>query len=275
VSEWVTLTLRAPLDAAIVLDGVRPDRFAEMSAHDVESTVVTQGRRAAKLGDFFTVAGERAARVRIEGSRADLHGIGAGMRGGELVVDGDLGDRAAAGMTGGVIHIRGNAGDEAGIAMAGGVLRIDGNAGDRLGGALPGASKGMTGGEIVVLGSAGAEAAARVRRGLIAVGGNVGPDAARSIIAGTLVVLGACGRDPGRGSKRGSIVACGEITVPQTYRYACTFTSSFVRVTLIYLQRRFGIQIDPTRVAGAYRRYCGDAAEPVKGEILALIRSDR
>jgi formylmethanofuran dehydrogenase subunit C len=152
--------------------------------------------------------------------------------------------------------------------MSGGVLRIHGDAGDRVGSAAPGASKGMTGGELIVRGAVGAGAGTRVRRGLIVVGGDTGPDAARSMIAGTLVVLGACGDHPGRGSKRGSILACGPVTVPSTYRYACTYQPPHVRLTLTYLRREYGLSIPDDVVTGLYRRYCGDAGEPRKGEIL-------
>jgi formylmethanofuran dehydrogenase subunit C len=152
--------------------------------------------------------------------------------------------------------------------MAGGALRITGDAGHRVGAAAAGASKGMTGGEIVVNGSAGSEAAARARRGLVVVGGDVGGEAARAMIAGTLVVLGRTGANPGRGSKRGSIIAIGGIEIPSTYRYACTYQPPHVRLTMTYLRRQYGLTIDDRVLTGRFRRYCGDAGDPGKGEIL-------
>ena len=153
------------------------------------------------------------------------------------------------------------------------MLRVRGQAGDRLGAAAPGASKGMTGGEIVVDGSAGAEAAARARRGLVIVVGDVGGDAARATIAGTLVVFGRTGADPGRASKRGSIIALGGVEPPATYWYACTYQPPHVRLTLTYIQRQYGIAVDARLLDGRYRRFCGDAGTPGRGEILEWLAS--
>ena len=152
--------------------------------------------------------------------------------------------------------------------MRGGSLHVTGNAGDRLAAAAPDAAKGMSGGEVVVEGSAGSDAGARARRGLIVVCGDVGMHAARAIIAGSLIVLGRVGSDPGRRSKRGSLVAVGGVPVPSTYRYACTYRPPHVRLTMTYLRRRYGLAIDERIAGGRYRRYCGDAGDPGKGEIL-------
>jgi formylmethanofuran dehydrogenase subunit C len=249
VSDVISLTLRARLDGRLRVDVIQPHRFADLSQREIARLPLWWGRHRTELGELFAVDGEHASRVVVAGSTGSMDGLGSGMEGGELVIDGD-------------------AGDDAGMAMSGGVLRIHGDAGDRVGSAAPGASKGMTGGELIVRGAVGAGAGTRVRRGLIVVGGDTGPDAARSMIAGTLVVLGACGDHPGRGSKRGSILACGPVTVPSTYRYACTYQPPHVRLTLTYLRREYGLSIPDDVVTGLYRRYCGDAGEPRKGEIL-------
>jgi len=271
MSDRVTLTFRGPVDGAIDVDSITADRFAALGEREIAALPIWAGARTAALGDFFTVRGGRSARVRVEGALAHVSGIGANMAGGELIIDGDAGGRVCAGMTGGLADVRGTVMDDAGVAMAGGTLLISGNAGDRLGAALPGASKGMTGGEIVVRGSAGANAAARARRGLVAVGGDAGSSAARAMIAGTLVVLGRTGTAPGRGSRRGSIIAVGGITVPSTYWLACTFEPPHVRLTMTYLRRRYGLAIDDAMVGGAYRRYCGDAGDQGRGEILEWV----
>jgi formylmethanofuran dehydrogenase subunit C len=128
----------------------------------------------------------------------------------------------------------------------------------------------MTGGEIIVSGSAGVRAGERMRRGLIVVGGDAGEHAAHAIIAGTLVVVGRTAAHPGRGNKRGSIVAVGGVDVPATYRYACTYQPTYLRLLFHDLRRRHQLPLDDTTIGGRYRRYCGDAGEPGKGEILAL-----
>jgi formylmethanofuran dehydrogenase subunit C len=129
----------------------------------------------------------------------------------------------------------------------------------------------MTGGEIIVAGRAGDDAAARARRGLVVVGGSTGAFAGRAMVAGTLLVFGRVGPSPGEGNKRGSLVCLGGVSVPATYRLACTYEPPFVRVLMTYLARRHGLAIDPQARDGLYRRYCGDAAGPAKGEILERV----
>lgn len=248
----VTLTLRAPLEQHLDLEGVDPARLADLSEKEIAKLPVWLGGRELDLGSVFAVRGERAAHVRLEGDLARAIRVGAGMSSGR-------------------IDVAGNVGDEAGLAMAGGVLTVSGSAGDRLCAAGPGAAKGMTGGEAIVMGAAGAEAGARARRGLIVVGGDTGRDTARDMIAGTVVVFGRTGAAPGRRSKRGSIVAVGGIDVPSTYRYACTYEPAFVRLVLTYLRRTYGLRVSDDAVSARYRRYCGDAGEPGKGEILERI----
>jgi formylmethanofuran dehydrogenase subunit C len=251
MSESVTLSLRMPLESVLEVDGVTADRFAVLSEREIATLPARAGERAAALGDFFTVRGERSARVRVEGPLARVSGIGAGMAGGELTIDGSAGSRVCAGMTGGTAEVRGDVLDDAGLAM--------------------------TGGEIIVRGSAGSNTAARSRRGLVVVGGDTGEFAARAMVAGTLVVLGRTGRDPGLGSRLGTIIAVGALTAPVAYWLACTFEPPHVRLMMTYLRRRYGLPIDDAVVGGAYRRFCGDAGDQGRGEILewAGARQDR
>jgi formylmethanofuran dehydrogenase subunit C len=82
------------------------------------------------------------------------------------------------------------------------------------------------------------------------------------------VVFGRTGAGAGRGSKRGSIVSLGGIDVPVTYWLACTYEPPHVRLLLTYLRRRYGLKIDDRMIDGRYRRHCGDAGNPERGEIL-------
>ena len=265
----IILTMRERGATRIDLADVSPDALAHLDEREIAALPVRAGRQTLPLGELFAVQGGRADEVVIQGALQHVDGIGGGMSGGRLIVEGDAGAFVGALMSGGTIEARGRVGDDAGIGMSGGTLRIWGDAGDRLGGGLPGASRGMTGGEIVVSGSAGREAGARCRRGLIVVAGSVGPEAARAMVAGTLLVLATVGPWPGRANRRGSIVALGRIDVPATYRYACTYDAPYVRFLLRYVAHQYGIEgtrrSDPR---ARYRRYCGDATKPGKGEIL-------
>jgi formylmethanofuran dehydrogenase subunit C len=249
VSDTVRLTARGRVAARLDMSGVTPGRCASLSTKEIASLPIWLGASQTTIGDIFDVRGEHAAHLEIEGDLDTACGVGARM-------------------AGGVLRVHGNVGDDAGQAMSGGVLRIDGHAGDRLGGPAPGASKGMTGGEIVVFGSVGAEAGALMRRGLVASAGGVGACAGRAMIAGTLLALGPLGELPGAGNKRGSIVAAGGVAVPASYRFACSYEPPHVRLLLTSLRRRFGFPCDPALLAGRFDRYCGDAGEPGKGELL-------
>jgi len=244
MSDVVTLALRTAPAGALELAAVTPDRLAQLAQREIAALPVRHGGRAAALGDFFVVQGERAARVRLE-----AEGLGAAMTGGELLVEG-------------------HAGRDVGVAMAGGTIEVRGDTGDNAGGALPGAARGMVGGEIVIRGNAGDDAGARMRRGLVVVTGNAGQGTGRGMIAGTAVVFGETGSDAGRWTKRGSIVACGPVARPATFRYACTYRPPHVRLLLLYLRERRGLDVADRWITGRYDRYCGDLAELGKGEML-------
>src|SRR6266480_3343744 len=240
MSDAVTLTVATPPTQSLLADCVTADRFAALSEQEIAGLPVIHGGRRATLGDFFRVRGERSSVVRLDGDLRKMEGIGAGMAGGELVVDGSVG-------------------------------RVHGSAGENAGGALPGAARGMTGGEIVIRGDAGAQAGAAARRGLIVVTGDAGPQAARGMIAGTVVVFGRAGPGAGRFLKRGSIVALGAIERPATFGYACTYRPPYVALLLRYLRARYGLAIADRQVTGRYERHAGDLAELGRGEILQWV----
>ena len=208
MSDVVTVSPRAPVTEPLQVEGLTADRVAGLSECEIAALPAWLGARKARLGDFFDVKGQRSDRLRVVGALTNVHGIAAGMAGGELVIDGDGGRGVAQGMTG----------------------------------------------------------------GLVVVGGDVGVDAARAMIAGTLVVFGRTGEQAGRGSKRGSIVALGGIEVPVTYWYACTYEPPHIRLLLMYLRRRYGLAVDDRMITGPYRRHCGDAGNPGRGEILEWVQ---
>ena len=267
MSDRITLTLRAPLMHPLSASAIAPDRFAALSAQEIAAIELWDGRTPMPLGDVFTVSGERASSVVLEGDLAQLHDVGTTMSAGTLEIKGAIGNALGARMRGGTIAVQGSVGHDVGMAMAGGSIAIDGSAGDRAGGALAGASKGMTGGDIVVRGSAGRDAGARMRRGTLYCG-SAGDGAGIGMIAGNLIVAGAFGHGVGIGNKRGSIVALASVDVPPTYAYACTYRPPHIALMLLSLRTRFGIAVDDAHLHGLYKRYSGDLAEIGKGEIL-------
>ncbi|HYL20888.1 MAG TPA: formylmethanofuran dehydrogenase subunit C [Gemmatimonadales bacterium] len=249
MSDLVILALTQAPEHALLADCIAADRFAGLGGKEIAELSVMHGGRAARLGDFFKVNGERSASVRLEGNLEKVEGIGAGMAGGDLVIEG-------------------SAGRDLGMAMAGGRIDVRGGAGDNAGGARPGAAKGMTGGEIIVRGTVGDGAGACMRRGLLVVMGDGGRGTGRGMIAGTVVLFGKTGPGAGRFLKRGSIVALGKIERPATFRYACTYRPPHVNLLLRYLRTHAGVPVTDRHTAGRYERYSGDLAELGKGEIL-------
>jgi formylmethanofuran dehydrogenase subunit C len=142
--------------------------------------------------------------------------------------------------------------DALGAAMSGGELTIDGNAGRYVGSRMAGGVLRVLGGEIIVRGRLGAEAGARRRRGTIVCAG-AGERAGEAMIAGNVIVLGDAGGGAGRYNKRGTIVVFGEVGIPTTYAYSCTYRPPHVALTLRYLRSRHGLEIGDERVTIVYR----------------------
>lgn len=212
--------------------------------------VEVAGRGEMPLGEVCEVSGTPDGTIRFTGELGQITRLGAALNEGAVVVEGAIGE-------------------EVGLGMAGGSIDIRGDAGARAGAAAPEARRGMTGGELVVHGSAGEGAGALMRRGLLAVGGGVGHHAGAGMIAGTVVAFGDVGPAAGLWSKRGSIVALAGVTIPSTYRYACTYQPVHLRLTLSRLRSRYGLPVGAQHLSGFYRRYSGDLADLGKGEILA------
>jgi len=251
MSGALTVRLRDGLPARTDFSAVLGTPWTTAAAAEVaRRTVRLETDGPVSLGELCEVRGKAAGRVRFEGDFA-------------------LADRLAAGLQEGEVVIEGNVGREVGLGMAGGSVEVRGNAGSRAAGAAPELKRGMSGGELVVRGSAGPEVGAGMRRGLVAIGGSVAGHAGMSTIAGTVVILGDAGPSPGLWSKRGSILALGPVSIPPTYRYACTYQPTHVRVILTRLRARYGLPIEERHIEGLYRRYSGDLAELGRGEILA------
>jgi formylmethanofuran dehydrogenase subunit C len=242
--------LRQPLPGRADLGEMLAAGWVGLGAGELARRHAALGGQTVPVGELFDVTGAPAGRIRFEGDLAAADRLGAGLSEGEVVVDGSVGG-------------------EAGIGMSGGSLDVRGDAGARTGGAADDARRGMTGGELVVRGNTGPEPGSRMRRGLLVVGGDIAEHAGPGMIAGTVMVFGKAGRAPGRWSKRGSIVALGQVEIPPTYRYACTYQPDHIRLTLLRLRTRYGLAVEDRYVSGFYRRYSGDLADLGKGEILA------
>jgi formylmethanofuran dehydrogenase subunit C len=261
------LTLHTTPDVPLEADVIAADKLAGKSVGEIENLPVYHGNQRVTLGDFFKVQGAANGEIEIAGDLSRVKHIGAGMAGGRLVIDGDVGMHVGAMMTGGEIIVEGNAGDWAGAEMEDGRLIIKGNAGHLVGSGYRGSPIGMQGGEIIVFGDAGNEVGGTMRRGLVAVGGDAGDFTGVNILAGSVIVLGQLGWRTAAGMVRGSVVSMHDAELLPTFRYACTYQPTFLRLYLRHL-RSMGLTIKDEFINGKYRRWSGDAVQLNRGEVL-------
>lgn len=263
----LTLSLLQAPAVPLEVGSLAPDALAGRDATQVAALPIHHGNEVVRLGDFFRAEGRCDGEIHIEGDLSRVKHVGAGMRSGLIHVHGDVGQHLGAGMTGGRILVDGNAGDWVAPEMAGGSVFIKGNAGHMVGSAYRGSAVGMTGGEIVIAGSVRNETGHGMRNGLIAIGGDSGDFTGVDMLAGTIVVLGNLGIRSGAGMKRGTILSMNEAEILPTFSFSCVYRPIFSRMYLRYLRQR-GLVVSDEQVEGSYARWCGDAVELNRGEIL-------
>ncbi len=263
------LTLHTTPAVPLEADVLSPARLAGLSPLQAAKLVVVHGNQDAELGEFFRISGMANGEISLTGDLSHVKLIGAAMTAGRIVVHGSAGMHVGAGMTGGEIVVEGDAGDWVGPEMSGGRITIKGNAGHLVGSASRGSPAGMQGGEIVVFGNAGNEVGGAMRRGLIAIGGNTGDFTGVNMLAGTVVVFGQMGSRTGAGMIRGTIVGMHPAEMLPTFSYACTYRPVFLRLYLSHL-RSLGLPVSDLEGEGSYQRWCGDAVEQNRGEVLLL-----
>lgn len=213
-----TLVLRKAPELRVDARGLSPAGLVTLGREEVLRLVLPHGRERVPLAEWFEVrtraADEAMPRLRFEGDLARFDFIAAGLAGGGIDVEGDVGDGLGLGMSAGEVRVQGSARDLAGCAMRGGTVEVSGDVGDFAAGALPGEMDGMRGGTLVVHGRAGARLADRLRRGTVAVHGDAGDFVASRMVAGTVAIGGACGAHPGWGMRRGTLVFAGAAPQP-------------------------------------------------------------
>lgn len=127
-----------------------------------------------------------------------LHGLAAGLKGGELTIKGGSGDYLGVLNDGATIRIDGNAGRYLADNMTNGLVIVIGDAGY-------GAGQYCYGGSIVIRGNAGDFTAVMNKGATIIIEGNVGHDAATYMLAGDLIIVGDAGKNLGNYLIRGNI----------------------------------------------------------------------
>ena len=266
----LTLTLRTPLPGRLDLSPLGAALAEDASPKALSSLVLALGNQRVALGELFDVAGDTPGELVLRGDLGRVDGIGAGLAGGTVRVEGHAGAWLGQDLSGGRIVVEGNVGDYAGAAMRKGSIEVLGNAGDYLGGALPGAMKGMAGGQVVIRGSVGARCGDRMRRGAILIGGHLGEYAGTRMLAGTLLALEGCGAHAGYGMKRGTLLVRGAVPIDATFADCGRHTLPIVHLLFRSWRSLGGSFADLAAEVRPVQRWLGDRATDGKGEILCF-----
>lgn len=262
----LVLTARGVPNQRVDLARLTPERLAGLSAREIAAIDVNTTRERLTVGELFRMRNGDAGCLVIEGACDRFDNVGCGLAGGDIVVEGGVGEKAGRLMRAGRIDIRGSAGPWAGSGMRDGRLSIRGNAGDWLGGPLPGEMAGMRGGLLHIGGDAGAMAGDRLRRGVIVIGGGTGEFPGCRMIAGTLIVGGATGRLPGYLMRRGTIMMANRSSgMSPTFVDSGMAEPVFQRLLARTLAAH---DLHLPWLLGPMRRLVGDTAIGGKGEIL-------
>ncbi len=274
----IVLSLKQQPALRVDMRGITPKALSTLGMAGIERLVVHHGTQALPLAELFTVStvsSEASSdELLLEGDLSRFDRIGWQMDGGQLVVQGHVGDYAGACMSAGSLHVQGSVARLAACEMAAGTLTIDGNAGDFAASTLPGSMDGMRGGTLVIKGRAGDRFADRMRRGTAVVFGDVGEFAASRMVAGTVALGGDVGAHLGFGMRRGSVVLAREVAsnAASISTSAPTFVPALVDAAVFWqlLSRDLAQHGGPFASLPSRRveRHLGDVAFGGKGELI-------
>lgn len=243
----------------IMAECISPDVFQGKTTAEIEALNVWEGNKQKKLSDLFRIEintpdQQESCTIRISGDVSKVRRIGSRMKGGEIIIKGDVGMHLGEEMKGGKIAAQGNVAAWAGSMMKGGTIEIHGNSGDYLGAPYRGSTKGMHGGNITVYGNVGTEAGAHMRKGTIKIYGNAGQFAGFRMHGGTIYIQKNCDDRVGACMTGGKIVVAGDLgsVLP-------TFTIDSIKAK---------VKIEgEENVEGPFYLFLGDLAESGNGKL--------
>ncbi|MBM4466810.1 MAG: tributyrin esterase [Chloroflexi bacterium] len=169
---------------------------------------------------------------------AHLHGLAAGFRSGEVIVEGDSGDYLGVLNDGATIRVKENAGRYLADNMTRGTVIVEGDAGYGVGAYC-------YGGTIVVRGNAGDFTAVMNKGATIIVVGDVGDEVATYMLAGDLVIVGNAGQNLGNYLIRGHIYIGGKWESLGHNTLLAEMTQADLAKLRGYFDE-YGIEADPT-----------------------------
>jgi formylmethanofuran dehydrogenase subunit C len=97
----LALTLREAPSAPVGAEALSPSSLAGLSRAEIERGGLRHGNRRATVGELFDVSGSGEEDIRVVGDLGRVAGLGTGMTGGRLTIDGNAGPHVGAGMSDG------------------------------------------------------------------------------------------------------------------------------------------------------------------------------
>jgi formylmethanofuran dehydrogenase subunit C len=241
-----------PVNAEII----NPEVFQGKDTAEIADLIIFEGNKQRKLRELFKIEEDNAeATITINGDVSEVRKIGAGMKNGEIIINGNVGMHLGEKMAGGKITVNGSACQWAGAAMKKGLIEIHGNAGDYLASPYRGTTEGMKGGKIVVDGDVGSDSGAYLHGGLIKIkGNNVGQFLGFHMSDGTIHVEKSASSRLGANMTGGKIIVSGVVEEMMP-----SFTIDSVKPK---------VKVDDTESApGPFYVFLGDLAEKGTGKI--------
>ncbi len=251
--------------------GLTPNLLHGLSIDAIQNLTLMQNNQYVKVSDIFDVTGEDATQIIFEHhvTNVQLDCVGAHMRDGVIIINGNAGDYCGLNMYAGKIIVHGNTQHLTACNMVNGLITVNGNVGDFLGGTLDGSRKGMKNGTVIVKGNAGDRAGDQMRRGLILIEGNAGDYCGSRMIAGTIGVLGNVGKYAGFNMQRGTLLFKSAYSPHSTIQDCGTHTLPFL--SLLYQNfAQFNTTFNQLK-SQRVRRYIGDLSNSGNGEILQIL----
>lgn len=163
----------------------------------------------AKGQDLRTVSRELKRLIEEESvvtikNASHLHGLCAGLKKGQITIEGDGGDYLGVLNDGATIRVRGNAGKYIADNMTRGMVLVEGDADY-------GAAQYCYGGTVFIRGNAGDFAATMNKGATIIIGQDIGDEVGTYMLAGDLIIIGNAGLNLGNYLIRGNIYIGGQL----------------------------------------------------------------
>jgi formylmethanofuran dehydrogenase subunit C len=240
----------------IIAQCINPDIFCDKTLEEIRALEIWEGNKQKKLGELFKIEENKTENtiININGDVSKARRIGAGMKTGEITIQGNVGMHLGEEMRGGKIIVRGNAASWLGSMMKDGLIEVHGNAGDYVGAPYRGCSEGMRGGKITVYGNVGNEAGAYMHSGIIKIYGCAGQFTGLRMHDGEIYVQKDCEARVGACMANGKIIVVGflESVLP-------TFTIESIKEK---------VKIEENEVAqGPFYLFLGDLTENGNGKL--------